>query len=507
MASSSPSLASAPWLFPAARSKVSKLPQISPVYADHLSDAVAPALLQDPDFDLDDRMIRGGLSDNLRQSLELIEKATTLSSCGKIATSALLHSCSALELSIDHDDQLPAGSDLLLQEESDIYAARLAVCELSGADFPMPNECRSFVPSPHGKKTNFAGWINFGKGPSKPRIANDYYDQVTTANLKQCRRALGSSGQAWTSYSNSRQNAVAMCHAMQGAVERDESRHIAKILTNTAAATSESLHDAQEQADQIKQQFHELRTAMPKFQEDLASFDTNVQQTVQQFWSRFDQARSAVEELTTSIGHIQGSSREVRVVLDAVLETHLPKLAVAVTKAKQDIADSTDKAVASTEMVAYHQERMMQDAVTRLTAAGHSLDTINEKMPQLSDAIESNIWSSLRFYESATQRQLELLAVQNETMDGLGRINEKAADTNMHMDEANTKASSVVDKLETINSMLGPFVAIQDFFVASWQLLVYSFALGLLSIPFFHDCLDCKFKSSLCFAFVVMMGM
>ena len=396
------------------------------------SDATSSTALQIPEFDLDGEFVRGALSDNLKQALDIIGTTETLPSCGKIATSALLHSCSGLEGFINHNSDLPPGSDLMIEEESDIYAARLAVCELSGADFPVPTACRSFIPSAGGKKTQvLRGWLS-SKGPTWPKIANDYYDEVTEANLKQCRKALGSSGQAWTSYSNSRQNAVAMCHAMQSAVERDESRHIAQILANTAAATTESLQDAFEQVNVIKRQFHDLTTAMPKFQKDLAAFDNDVQERVQRFW---DQLETQVQSLATFADQAQTGMKEARDHLDAVLSSHLPELAAAIAKARQDVGDAADKAAASRDLVVFAKQRIEQDLIAQMDTAGYGLAAINDLMPQLSNVIERTINNTLGFYDAATARQLEFNEAQQLAVDGLDRINKTAASANSLLEE------------------------------------------------------------------------
>lgn len=399
----------------------------------------------------------------------------------------MLHSCSALEGSINHDSHLPAGSDLLVEEESDIYAARLAVCELSSADFSVPIDCRSFVPTSGGKKaTVFRGWLS-STGASKPRVANEYYDEVTEANLKQCRKALGSSGQAWTSYSNSRQNAVVMCHAMQSAVERDESRHTAKMLANTAAAATESLQDAFEQVNEFKQQFHELRTAMPKFQQDLATFDSDIRRIVQDFWAELDRARSGLESLATSIEWNKDGMQEANSQLVEVLRSHIPELTAAVAKASQEMADTADTAAASTELVAFTKQRIEQDLIARLDTAGHDLAVINQAMPLLSQIVDGAINNTLQFYNASIARQLELSTAQIETMDNIDRMNQKTEHANSLMDSMISKLGGLIAVMDEVANWLTRFPLSRDTVFAAAVFATCSIICTCVNFVFWHE--------------------
>lgn len=445
-------------------------------------------MLQIPDFDLDGAFVRSALSDHVKELLSIVDKAETLPSCSKIATSALVHSCSVVEGSVEHDSKLPPGSDLLIEEESNIYAARLAVCELSGADFSVPTACRSFVPAAGGKKTTtFRGWLS-STGASKPRISN-YYDEVTAANLKQCRKALGSSSQAWTSYSNNRQNAVTMCHAMQSAVERDEARHVTKILATTAAATSESLHDAYERINEFKQLFHDLRTAMPDFQTKLASFDMAIQQQVEDYWSQLERATSGLQSLTTSIHQAKDDAVETQAHLDKVLNRHLPELSLAIAKSVKDISESAD---AATDRIAYTVQLMQQDVTEALHAAGHGLARINELMPQLIESMQNHVDSTLESFEAVTVKQWALNHAQNETLDGFERIQQKA----QTLDSTIEGVASTMTNMETVVSRLdplfSPLATLLEYNTMSWIGLVCSIAFGLFSVPFWHDYAGCS---------------
>lgn len=145
-----------------------------------------------------------------------------LPSCNRVASAALLNSCSGLDSSALTEAESDKGSDLLLGEAKAIYAARLAVCELLEANTEIPQACSTFVPTKKNtRKQGIRGFLT-PNGVTAPVVHYLYYDEVTDRHLKQCSAALGSKPQWWTSYSNARQNAAVMCHAMRADVEKGE---------------------------------------------------------------------------------------------------------------------------------------------------------------------------------------------------------------------------------------------------------------------------------------------
>jgi Fe-S-cluster formation regulator IscX/YfhJ len=126
-----------------------------------------------------------------------------------------------------------------------------------------------------------------------------HYEEVSQANLKQCRRALGSFPQAWTSYSNNRQNAHLYCRAVRSEIEKDDQIHVGKVLAKTAVHASESLHDAFEQFNDLKVEFSKLANAMPQFQMDLAAGNERQLEHVQQFWADLERAREGLLDIAT----------------------------------------------------------------------------------------------------------------------------------------------------------------------------------------------------------------
>lgn len=77
------------------------------------------------------------------------------------------------------------------------------MCEIVSAESSMPDSCRSLVPV-------------FDSKAHKPLSQKS----IRKGQLSQCLQILESRPQWWTSYSNSRQNAVVMCQAARVDIEK-----------------------------------------------------------------------------------------------------------------------------------------------------------------------------------------------------------------------------------------------------------------------------------------------
>lgn len=414
----------------------------SPEDADSTTDAAAYPAPQIPDIEIENlNFVRSSLSDSMQQTLDLIKNVESLPSCAKIASSALLHSCSALEGSIKHDEsQFSRGSDLFVEEEADIYSARLAVCELNGADFEIPKECRSFVPTEKTKsKRGIRGfWSN--DGPSEPTNVFHYYDEITLTSLQQCRRALGSTSQSWTSYSNNRQNAVVMCRAMRSEIERDEQLHVGKILASAAAAATGSLQDAFEAVHILKDRFNELATAMPQFQEDLVAGNQQQLHHVKQFWSEIERVRAGLREVFQDFDHVKDEIRSSRFEVSD-LSSAIRKAASDSTTSMQDLATQTqqeltvlsENAAALSEVGEYMLELFQQGIVKALYSTTQDMEAINAFMPTLHRELLAWQEANQRMHSEALARHQENQAYLNQTTTALEQFSLAAAEMNATM--------------------------------------------------------------------------
>ncbi|KAK5002578.1 hypothetical protein LTR28_011238, partial [Elasticomyces elasticus] len=195
---------------------------------------------------------------------EILRSVESLPSCHRVASAALLNSCSSLEAS-PRDDNRNRGSDVMLNEVKSVYAARLAVCEFSDAKVAVPQACLPFVPTERTtKKHGIRGFLT-RKGPTQ---ATDYYldyDDITEGHLTQCLTALESKPQWWTSYSNARQNAVIMCHSMRIEVEKDDQISIYSDLASVAEHLTSGLSGAVADMSTVRDQLEELPARLRQF--------------------------------------------------------------------------------------------------------------------------------------------------------------------------------------------------------------------------------------------------
>jgi hypothetical protein len=93
-----------------------------------------------------------------------------------------------------------------MEDVRSIYAAQLAICEIVSAETAIPQSCKSLALFPELKSH---------RELSSKSVRKDH--------LSQCLQSLESRPQWWTSYSNSRQNAVVMCQAAREDIEKGAS--------------------------------------------------------------------------------------------------------------------------------------------------------------------------------------------------------------------------------------------------------------------------------------------
>lgn len=153
----------------------------------------------------------GDQSEVYAQAVQLLTSMQSSPSCNRLAASTLLTSCQSIEGS-------NINTEGLLDDLKSVYAAQLAVCELTGAGSSIPQHCGSLMWSePSTGRQGLRGFLG-------PRIEKLHgiagSREIDQKQLNQCLKSLESRPQWWTSYSNSRQNAVVMCQAARIEIEK-----------------------------------------------------------------------------------------------------------------------------------------------------------------------------------------------------------------------------------------------------------------------------------------------
>ena len=129
-------------------------------------------------------------------AIQLLSSLQGSPSCNRIATSTLLDSCHSL-------DGTKKNAEDSLESVRSVYAAQLAICEIVSAGSTVPQTCKSLDTS---SETN----IHQIRGSNT----------IRREQLGLCLQSLESKPQWWTSYSNSKQNAMVMCQAARVDIEK-----------------------------------------------------------------------------------------------------------------------------------------------------------------------------------------------------------------------------------------------------------------------------------------------
>ncbi|KAL4908737.1 hypothetical protein BDW74DRAFT_173967 [Aspergillus multicolor] len=171
------------------------------------------------------------------EAVHLLENLNSSSSCNKLAATKLVSSCQA----IGRGPEGPGDPDayITLEFVRSLYAARLAICEISGAGRSVPIPCSS-INGPPPTKRGFWGRSTQVIAPDD----DDDDDQIQKAVLEPCLRDLESRPQWWTSYSNSKQNAVVICQASRAEIDKEDILETYHSILQSSTKLSSGFHEA-----------------------------------------------------------------------------------------------------------------------------------------------------------------------------------------------------------------------------------------------------------------------
>jgi hypothetical protein len=256
-----------------------------------------------------------GHSEVFSHALELLSSMQSAPSCNRVATSNLLKECKSI--------QGPSSSvQPALEDIRSKYAAQLAVCELRGAGSQIPPYCE----------------INPVSDASKPTRG---LDRTGNAQLRQCLKSLESRPQWWTSYSNSRQNAVVLCQAARLEIEKgkhrplevgrnylcekiDELVELYKSMAHTSSNIDEALVETVNEVKQAliqqrdfanavkllqRQLLEDLERSSSEAQSYFSRFTHNFELTIQSIIGRISTATRNVESDIAGFSHVSARSR------------------------------------------------------------------------------------------------------------------------------------------------------------------------------------------------------
>jgi hypothetical protein len=166
------------------------------------------------------------------EAIQLLNSMKSASSCNRIAATKLLTSCQ----SIDNNADTAKEDSVTLDHVKSLYAARLAICELTGAGASIPPTCSTlYITQERLQDSN--------QSEKQYHLGSEALDSSMLTILHSCLKSLESRPQWWTSYSNSRQNAVVICQAARIELEKEELLNLHRSLTTNTAKLNKALQD------------------------------------------------------------------------------------------------------------------------------------------------------------------------------------------------------------------------------------------------------------------------
>lgn len=233
------------------------------------------------------------------EAVQLLDSLQTSPSCNRIAASKLVSSCQ------DFGGREKTESDTheTLDQIRSVYAARLAICELEGAGASVPSPCLPVTATSSATRTRFSFAAIF-------KAADNTSDVVSPELLEQCLRALESRPQWWTSYSNSRQNAMVICQASRMEIEQEELLDLHRSILRNSVKLDEGLQAAIRNAEVEATQHQAFVQAVHALQQDLLR---DVGKTQSFFQKTFGRLLHEVEAgIDTVVATVNSASRHVQ---------------------------------------------------------------------------------------------------------------------------------------------------------------------------------------------------
>lgn len=146
------------------------------------------------------------------QFVRSLEEAPT---CARQAAYGLIQDCSIVE-------STQARERFALDAVKNLYAVRLAICELKDARLDIPKQCDVAT-----LERSTAATLELKSREGKA--------------VEACVKAFYTLPQSWTSYSNNRQNARLICQATRPEAEREQMLAMFTSLVNNQEASAETL--------------------------------------------------------------------------------------------------------------------------------------------------------------------------------------------------------------------------------------------------------------------------
>lgn len=330
-----------------------------------------------------------------------------------------------------------------------LYAARLAICEISSATTPPP-ACQPFLPTAHSvKKSHWAGWFtkSTGGNPTKPHQLYPDYDTATRENLQPCLASL-SDTPVWASFSNAKQNALHICNSMRAHVDRDELAAVSRILLSVQRDMADEVLQSKEAFATFRTKFHDLSYLVREVSLDLSAEFDDLGEKIRAFWREQEDHRAAAQR--EIVAGFQVLKAEILDTISLAQEGGVD-VKTALHQSRRDIADLVAGHVAHTErmqdQIAFLVEFLSQDleqAVYKLGLDLIGLQTVSGAARADVELLGHSVRNVSNYVSADLRAQLDgLLRLIGE----MGEMSRRANENLKNVQTASGWLGAVVDEV------------------------------------------------------------
>ncbi|KAJ5129472.1 uncharacterized protein N7515_005511 [Penicillium bovifimosum] len=256
------------------------------------------------------------------EAVKILDSMGSAPSCNRIAATRLVSSCQTFN---EGNDGSQTDSPETLDYLRSVYAARLALCEIEGAGNSIPPSCLPVTVSPRPQKNRY-GFMTWHRG------SDTASGEVPRELLEHCLRTLESRPQWWTSYSNSRQNALVICHASRMEAEKEEliglHRSISKSSFKLNEALQQALQDAVAQSEQQQLFMQAVQSLQERIVTDVGGTESVFKRTFGRFLREVEAGMGSLQDsismallnMRTRTGELDNDIRNVSTHVEALQE-------------------------------------------------------------------------------------------------------------------------------------------------------------------------------------------
>lgn len=367
------------------------------------------------------------------------------SPCHTLASTALERSCSLLETKpLFNKENSAPGVDEIISEAIRAYSARLAICELQEANSKIPKACHAFLPT------------EIAKVIERPQ-----------ENLDKCIASLNSETQSWTSYSNAKQNAFYICHALSASKRREETLNIIEEWIKSSAELGEQLLYAPQQAQAL---FKEVKTNIMQFWMDLYEHDAAKRQEIHELWSELKGDMEA--DIAGVMKHFREEMLRLQAQGSRATQENFELVQYAFNKASESISaiavKQQEDAVAQVELYEYATALFQQGIIQAIGNATRGMANQQELMAE-------NYQSLLQFGVALANMALQVHSGEARLAaleTGLRTIHEETERRFANLQSTANQTENILENVrESAVALRDAFGSIADFLGSGWRRL------------------------------------